>query len=52
MQENSALDAAWTPLTNTSGFRYDTGRAHWIDDGAGTGAASSARFSRVELRQP
>ena len=52
VEYKTALDAAWTPLTNSSGFRYDTGRAHWIDDGAGAGAASSTRFFRVELRQP
>ena len=50
VEYKTALDAAWTPLTNSSGFRYDTGRAHWIDDGTQTG--SGAHFYRVKLRQP
>jgi len=50
IEYKTSLNSVWIPLNNTNGFRYDTGRAHWIDDGTQTG--SGAHFYRVKLRQP
>ena len=52
VEYKASLNAAWIPLTNPGLFRYDTGRTRWIGDGSETGAAGSARFFRVKLRQP
>jgi subtilisin family serine protease len=46
----TSLNAAWIPLNDTNGLRYESGRTHWMDDG--TGAGSGAQFFRVRLRQP
>ena len=51
VEYKTSLNSVWIPLNKTNGFRYDTGRTRWIDDGSETGAGSGAQFFRVRLRK-
>ena len=50
VEYKSSLNGAWIVLTNAGGFRYETNRTYYVDDGTQTGGMADARFYRVGLR--